>query len=136
MIDGKAHYEVSVGSDRKFGITFAVVFALIGLFPLVVGGRIRLWALAIALLFLVVALLRPPLLHRLNIFWFKFGMLLSRIVSPIVTGLIFFVAVVPIALVMRALGKDMLGRKFDRNATTYWVSRDATQAAASMKNQF
>jgi hypothetical protein len=136
MIEGKTHFEVSVGSDRKFGITFAVVFVVIGLLPLLGGGGVRLWAFLVALLFLAVAIVRPALLKPLNIAWFKFGMLLGRVVSPIVTGLIFFVAVLPTALLMRALGKDPLALAFDRGAATYWVARDPTQPPHPMKNQF
>ena len=88
-------------------------------------------------MFLVVSLIRPGLLHPLNLIWFRFGMLLHRVVSPLILGLIFFVSVTPVALIMRVLAKDPLRLKFDREARSYWLDRDPPGPAPdSLKNQF
>jgi hypothetical protein len=83
------------------------------------------------------AFLAPKLLAPLNTLWFKFGMLLSKIMSPIVMGILFFVTVTPTGLFMRARGKDLLRQKLDPDAETYWIEVDPEQAAlTSMKKQF
>lgn len=129
--------DVTLGSDRAFGIVFTVVFAVIALWPLIGGAVPRLWALGVAAVFLAVALIRPGTLHPLNLVWFRFGMLLHRLVSPLILGLIFYLSVTPVALIMRVLGKDPLGLKFDREARSYWLDRDPPGPAHdSLKNQF
>lgn len=129
---------VQMGSERSFGIVFAVVFALIGLWPLTgEGGTARLWALGAGFAFLVVALVQPRALRPFNILWFKFGMLLHHIVTPVVMGLLFFVTVTPIGLLMRATGKDPMRLKRAPGAASYWIARTPPgPAPESMKNQF
>ena len=116
--------DVKVSSDRSFGVVFCVVFALIALWPLIHGNGIRYWALGIAILVLAAALIRPRLLHPLNIIWFKIGQLLHRVVNPVVMGLIFFVGVLPTALVMRARGSDPLRLADNKARGTTWVERN------------
>ncbi len=129
--------EVKAGTERAFGIVFAVVFTLIGLFPLLDGGAVRAWSLIIAGAFLAAALVRPRLLAPLNRLWFLFGKALHRVVNPLVMGLIFFVAVTPTALIMRLVGKDPLNRRFEPKARTYWIDRHPPgPEPETMKNQF
>lgn len=128
--------EVKMGSERAFGIVFAIVFALIALWPLLGGGGVRPWAAATGAAFLGAAFLAPRALRPLNVLWFRFGMLLHRIVSPIVMGFLFFVTVTPIALLMRALGKDLL-RLRRSDAKSYWIERDPPgPPPESMTKQF
>ena len=151
MSAGQSHetptgaHEVKMGSERGFGIVFAVVFALIAAWPAVsLGWRprfdpalLRWWSLAIAACFLVLALIYPPVLRPLNQLWFKFGMLLSRVTTPIVMGLLFVVAVVPTALVMRLRGHDLMRLKLDRKAKSYWIMREPPGPAGdTMKKQY
>ena len=137
MSENSGHHEVKVGSERSFGVVFAIVFAIIGTLPLIRGGELRLWSLLVAAVFLGVGLLAPGILRPLNILWFKFGLLLGRIIAPIVISLLFFIAVTPTALIMRLLSKDVLSLKFDRDAKSYWISRSKTDnPMGSMKNQF
>ena len=136
MSDVTAHTEVEVGSERSFGIVFAVVFAIIAFWSLVFhGGSVRLWALAIAAIFLVLAFAAPHVLKPLNLLWFKFGMLLSKIVAPIVMGLIFFITVTPIGLIRRMKDPDPLRQAFDKDAESYWIVRDA-DSLTSMRKQY
>lgn len=111
------------GSDRNFGLVFAAFFALVGLLPLVHGGAPRLWAFAVGALFLAIALAVPRLLAPLNYLWFRFGLLLHAIVSPIAMGIIFFGAIWPMGWVMRAMGKRPLNLAIDRQAKSYWIVR-------------
>lgn len=137
MSELQCHTEIKTGSDKSFGLVFSGFFAVIAVFPLLGGGGLRLWALAISAAFLAVALLAPKWLHRLNILWFRFGMLLSRIVSPIVMGILFYLTVTPVGLVMRAFRSDPLRKSFDADAPSYWIKVDRDQqAASSMRNQF
>ena len=129
--------EIKGSSDRSFGVVFAVVFTIIGLWPLISSPNVRWWSLAIAFAFAGVAFVRPSLLAPLNRLWLKFGLLLNRIVSPLVMGLLFFVVITPIGLIMRAAGKDLLNLKFDPKANSYWIEREPPgPAPESIKNQF
>jgi len=129
--------EVTAGSDRNFGLTFAVILGVVGFLPLIHGGAPRLWAVVPAAFFLFAALLRPVVLAPLKQAWMRFGLVLHAIVTPVIMGLIFFAAVTPTGLIMRALGKDMLRLKRDPAATTYWIPRDPPgPPPGSIHNQF
>ncbi|MAF95600.1 MAG: hypothetical protein CMM60_07585 [Rhodospirillaceae bacterium] len=129
--------EPKAGGERGFGIVFAFVFAVIGLWPLLDGGAIRLWALIAAGVFAAAGLFWPTLLRPLNRVWFLFGMALHKVVNPLVMGLLFYATITPIALVMRLMGKDPLRRRFDRQAKSYWIERrPAGPEPQSMRHQF
>ena len=135
-IESQTHSTIDGGSDRGFGFVFAAVFAIISLWPLAGGGGVRIWAIAIAALFFAAALVRPDILRPLNRLWFRFGLLLGRIVSPVVMAVVFFVAVTPTALIMRAFAKDLLRLNFDPGADSYWIRRADIGPMGSMKDQF
>lgn len=129
--------DVRVGSNRSFGITFAVVFAIIGLFPLLHGGQIRLWALAGAAIFAGIAFIWPGILAPLNRVWFRFGMLLHKIVNPVILGLMFFVIITPLALLIRLFGGKFMALDFDKSQASYWVRRAPPGPdPQSIRNQF
>ncbi|MGB0670248.1 MAG: SxtJ family membrane protein [Rhodospirillales bacterium] len=129
--------EVKVGSERSFGIVFAVVFAFIGLVPLFKGVEPRWWSLGVGTVFLALAFLAPKTLTPLNKLWFRFGLLLHHIVNPIIMGLLFFLTITPIGLIMRALGKRPLNLPFEPDKPSYWIDRDPPgPAPESMKQQF
>ena len=123
-------------SNRSFGLIFAAIFALIGLFPLAFGSELRLWALSIALAFAAVAILLPALLAPLNRAWAKFGLFMHKIVNPILMGLIFFLTILPTGLIMRLLGKDPMHRKLDPQAESYWINRNESVGNEFFDNQF
>jgi predicted membrane metal-binding protein len=130
--------KVNGSSDRSFGLIFAAFFALVAFAPLLrAPHQPRWWAAIIAVGFALVALLWPKRLALLNRLWLKFGLLLHTIVSPVVLGLIFYVAIVPVGLLNRIFGNDSLRLKADRAAKTYWIARDASSSTlSSMKRQF
>ena len=107
--------EIKISSNRSFGIVFFIVFLLIGTYPLLNNDHIRIWALIISIVFLILGLLNSKILLPLNKIWFKFGILLGKIISPLIMGLIFFVVVTPIGLLMRLLNKDLLNLKFNKS---------------------
>ena len=125
--------DIKISSNRSFGIVFFVVFLLIALYPLTYGGEIRIWSLIISIIFLILGLLNSKILAPLNKIWFKFGILLGKIVSPLIMGIIFFLVVTPIGFIMRLLGKDLLNLKYNKNKS-YWIEKNGPKS--KMKNQF
>lgn len=115
--------EVQGSSDRGFGFVFAGFFGIIGTLKLWRGGSGFEWWLAAAVIVLLLALAAPRLLGPFNRLWMRFGLLLHRVMNPLVMGLMFYVGVVPIGLLMRALGKRPLHLAFDPHAASYWVVR-------------
>jgi hypothetical protein len=135
--DFSREYRDRPSSDRTFGLVFAAMFAAIGLFPAVSARAPRLWAIVIGVVFLALALTVPGVLGPLNRLWSKLGVVLHRVVSPIVIALLFFGAVTPIAVISRILGKDPLRLKRDPTATTYWIERvPPGPSPKSIKDQF
>ena len=126
--------KIKLGSNRSFGLVFFVVFLFIALYPLSKQGEIRVWSLIISLIFLFLGLLNSKILSPLNKIWFKFGIILGKIISPLVMGIIFFLVVTPIGLLMRLFKKDILSLKFDKNSQTYWIEKNGPKS--KMKNQF
>ena len=125
--------DIKIGSNRSFGIVFSIVFLLIAIYPIINNDELRIWSLIIAIIFLVLGLINSKVLTPLNKLWFKFGILLGKIVSPIIMGVIFFMVVTPIALIMRIIGKDLLNLKFNKDKS-YWIEK--TGPKSKMKNQF
>jgi hypothetical protein len=124
-------------SNQKFGWFFAAVFALGGAYCIWKNYPQRAIALfVLAAVFAALTLIAPKALAPLNRLWFGLGLLLGRIVSPIVLGLIFFVMITPVALVTRIFGRDELRLK-KRQVTSYWINREPNgPAPESFKNQF
>ena len=124
---------VKIGSNRSFGIVFFIVFLLIALYPLTYSQDIRIWSVIISLIFFVLGLFNSKILTPLNKLWFKFGIFLGKIISPIIMGIIFFLVVTPIGLLMRLLGKDLINLKYNNNKS-YWIEKKGPKS--KMKNQF
>ena len=131
------HIEVRGSSDRSFGLWFTLFFVIIGLLPLRHSRPIRIWALAVAVVFLLLAFAAPRVLHPLNQVWTKIGLVLGKIVNPIVMSVVFLLVLTPLALVFRMLGKDPLRLRLAPDVTTYWLPRDPPgPAPETMARQF
>ena len=126
-------HKIKISSNRNFGLVFFVVFLIISLWPLQYGDSARIWSIIVSLIFLVLGLLNSKLLSPLNKFWFKFGIFLGKIVSPLVMGLIFFFVVTPIGILMKIFKKDLLNLKYN-NDNSYWIEKN--EPKSKMKNQF
>jgi hypothetical protein len=124
------------GSDRTFGLVMAGALALLSLVNGWHLGRVWPWTSAAAVLFVIAALLWPSSLRPLNRLWMKLGLLLHRIVNPIVMGLLFYGTIWPTGLVMRIRGRDLLRLKRDPSAASYWIARAPGPAPETMKDQF
>jgi hypothetical protein len=128
----KQEIKVNKKNNISFGILFFIFFLIIGLFPLVSVGVIRIWSVVLSLIFLIITIIRPNLFTFLNRSWIQFGIFLGKVISPIVMGLVFFFVVTPIGVLVRILKKDVMGLK--RGASSYWINRE--DKLQSMKKQF
>jgi hypothetical protein len=128
--------ENSINIKRKnnitFGILFFIFFLIVGLYPLISNEPIRIWSVVVSLVFLIITIIKPNLFTFLNKLWIKFGILLGKIISPIVMGLVFFFVVTPIGIFVKVLKKDVMG--LNRGASSYWITRE--DKIQSMKKQF
>ena len=125
--------DVKISSNRSFGIVFFVVFLIIALYPLINNQDLRVWSLVISLIFLILGLINSKFLTPLNKWWFKFGLILGKIISPFIMAIIFFLVVTPIGFIMRIIGKDLLNLKFNKDES-YWIEKKGPKS--KMKNQF
>jgi hypothetical protein len=132
-----SHKKVVAGSDRSFGLVFAAFFAIVALLPASHGAPLRWWALGLAAGFAIIAFIAPRLLHPLNRVWFALGLLLHHVVNPVIMAVMFYGAILPMALLLRAVGKDILRLKRDPQAGSYWITREPpAPAPGSMSKQF
>ena len=122
-----------MGTNKSFGIVFFIFFLIISIYPLIDGGGLRIWFLIFSIIFLVLGILNSKILTPLNKLWFKFGILLGKIVSPVVMGIVFFAVVTPISFIMKILKKDLLNVKMNKNSS-YWIVKSGPKS--KMKNQF
>lgn len=138
VTEGQRHADESKpGSDRNFGLTMAAVAAILGSLPLLRGAAPHWILLIIAAAFAALSVAAPRLLFPLNYVWFRFGLLLHRIISPVVIGAVFFLCVTPIGVIMRWLGKDVLSLRRRPELPSYWIVRDPPgPEPGTMTNQF
>ena len=120
-------------NNKSFGILFFIVFSLIAVWPILDSSSIRIWAIVVSLIFLILGILNSKILTPLKKAWIKFGELLGKIIAPIVMGFIYFLIITPIGILMRLIGKDLLGMKYSKN-NSYWIRR--AKNINTMKRQF
>ena len=125
--------DVKISSNKSFGIIFSIVFLIIAIYPLLKHSDIKIWSLVISIIFLILGLTNSKILTPLNKLWFKIGIFLGKIFSPIIMGMIFFFIVTPIGIFMRLLKKDLLNLRFNKNES-YWIKK--SEIKSRMKNQF
>jgi hypothetical protein len=124
------------GSDRTFGLVMAGALALVASINGWHHGRLWPWEGALAALFLLAAVLKPALLHPLNHLWMKLGLLLHKIVNPIVMGLLFYGTIWPTGAIMRMRGRDLLRLRREPASDTYWIARPPGPLPETMRDQF
>ena len=125
--------KIKIGSNKSFGIVFSIVFLVIAFWPMLNGNEINYWSLAISIVFLILGLINSKILTPLNKIWFKIGIFLGNIVSPVLLGLVFFLIVTPTSIIMKILGKDLLNLKKNNN-NSYWIEKNNQKS--KMKNQY
>ena len=121
-------------SNRNFGLVFFIFFLIIGLWPLLGTNEIRYWSIFFSIIFFLLGITNSKLLNPLNKIWFNFGILLGKMISPLVMGIIFFLVVTPIGVIMRVFGKDILSLKYNKKNKSYWIEKNGPKS--KMKNQF
>ena len=126
--------KIRIGSNRNFGLVFFFVFLIVSLLPLLKEEPFRIWSIVISIIFLILGLMNSKLLTPLNKLWFKFGLFLGSIVSPIVMGIVFFLVITPTGFIMKIMNKDLLNKKFDNKKKSYWINRSKNKT--TMKQQF
>ncbi len=145
--DFSREVELQTGTDRSFGLTIGgILIAIAGIRgvgswslsnPMWSLDTLGALLLSAGVILVTLATAVPSTLSGLNRAWMKFGLLLSKVVTPIVMGLIFFTTVTPIGYLMRLLGKDLLNIKSDPDAKSYWIVRTPPGPTPdSIKNQF
>ena len=125
--------KIKIGSNKSFGIVFFTVFLIIAIWPLLNGYEIRYWSLIISIVFLLLGILNSKILTPLNKIWFKIGILLGNVISPIVMSIVFFLVVTPTSFIMKILRKDLLNLK-KNTKNSYWIKKQNQNSR--MKNQF
>ena len=125
--------KIKIGSNKSFGIVFFTVFFIISIWPLLSANEIRYWSLVISVVFLILGIINSKILTPLNKVWFKIGILLGNVISPIIMGIIFFLVVTPTSLIMKIFGKDLLNLK-KNTKNSYWIEKKNQNSR--MKNQF
>ena len=125
--------KIKIGSNKSFGIVFFTVFLIIAIWPLLNGYEIRYWSLIISIFFLFLGILNSKILTPMNKIWFKIGILLGNVISPIIMSIIFFLVVTPTSFIMKILGKDLLNLK-KNTKNSYWIEKQNQNS--KMKNQF
>jgi hypothetical protein len=129
--------QIVAGSDRSFGLVMAGAFAVVTVLNAWHVGRIWPWTASLAAGFLIASLLKPAVLNPLNRIWLKFGLLLHKVVNPLIMALLFYGTVLPTGLVLRAMGKDLLRLKREPDANSYWIVRvPPGPSPETMKDQF
>ena len=134
MSETTSYIQTEKPSEKSFGVVFSIVFLIVALYPLINSEGLHIWALVVSIIFFLLAFLAPKILVLPNKLWFKFGLLIGSIVTPIFMAFVYFVTALPTGLIMRLLGKDLLKQKLDKNAKSYWIERK--EPMGSMKNQF
>ena len=114
-------------TNRNFGLTFFIVFLIVSIWPLLYSEQIRIWSLIVGFIFLILGLVNSKILTPLNKIWFKFGIILGKLVSPVVMGIVFFFVVTPISIIMKIFGKDLLNLKYN-NQKSYWLEKVVQKA--------
>jgi hypothetical protein len=129
--------KIVTGADRSFGLVMTVALAAVTALNAWHSGKLWPWTGGLAALFVAAALLRPSVLHPLNLVWLRFGLLLHKVVNPVVMALLFYGTVLPTGLIMRLMGKDLLRLKRQPDADSYWiVRRPPGPSPETMRDQF
>jgi len=121
-------------SEKNFGLVFAVVFFLIGIYLIFNNNSLLYLAFLISFCFFLFSFLLPKIFFIPSKLWLKFSILLSRLMSPLLMWLIYIITIVPVGLIFKLILKDPLKLKKDSSISTYWISRKVSET--SMKDQF
>ena len=125
---------IKLSSIRSFGIVFFIFFTIIAFYSVLNNNGIRFWSLIIGFIFLFLGLVNSPLLKPLNLIWFKFGLFLGKLISPIIMGIVYFIVVFPTFLLLKLFKRNYLNIKYEKNKVSYWINVKNKQT--TMRDQF
>lgn len=131
------HTNPGPGSELQFAVVFAIVFIIIGLWPLLGDNTPRIWAFVTGAIFLAAGYFKPVILKPLNNLWYRFGLLLHKIISPVIIGILYYGTVFPTNIFLKLINKDPMFRKYEPDRESYWINREPPGPDKdSFKNQF
>jgi len=126
--------KIKISSNKSFAVVFSLVFLIVGLFPLINNEGLRYWSLFLSLVLLILGFRNSIILTPLNFIWFKFGILLGKIFSPVVMGLVYFLVVYPTNLLLKFFKNNHMGVKYNKDMVSYWVNVENNKS--NMRDQF
>ena len=133
----KKNHKLTGSTDKTFGLFFALIFLLFSIWPFFQGNNPRIWLAFFAVSLAIIAFIAPRLLSPFNKIWSQFGLFLHRLISPLVLGLIYLIAVIPISLALKLSGKDPLRLKIEPENDSYWILvKESEKTKSSMLNQY
>ena len=128
--------EIEKKQLRSFGLTVGGIFAAIGLWPVFFrGDDPRWWAVVLAGLLIVPALVFPRSLSRVYARWMALGHIMGWINTRIILGVVFYFVVTPIGMIRRLLGKDPMGKEIRTDLNSYRIIRKP-RAASHLRQQY
>lgn len=127
--------ELSAGELRKFGLsTGAIIAVLFGaIIPWIWDLRYPVWPWIVLAILGGLGLIAPESLRLVHRIWMRFALLISKVTTPIILGIVFFLVIMPVGIIIRIFSKDPLARQFDTEAETYRIVSDRQSADALEK---
>jgi len=134
MLEIKKQEVILIGSEKNFGIVMSIFLFLLGAYNLFFYNNFIFLFFFFSLCMLLISFFLPNFLKLPNFLWFKLGLFLGKLVTPIMMLIIFYLSIVPISIIMKILKKDLIGIKINKNTKSYWIKRDKN--LSSIKDQF
>ena len=128
--------DIKLPSNQKFGVVFTVFFILLGSYFLYNDSLyLGIFLTCVSLIFAILTYFFQSFLSPLNFAWFKFGILLGKLVNPIVMGVLFYLLISPVAVISKLFGRDELKIK-KTETNTFWINKKIEKDLKSFKNQY
>ena len=126
---------MEISYNRRFGLLFSIIFLFLAYYFNNKNEYLFILFTTILILFLTLSIFKPSLLNAPSNYWLKFGLILGKIISPIILGIIFFLILTPISIITRIFGRDELRLK-KRNKKSFWVNKSIKISGDTFDNQF
>ena len=123
-------------SEKSFGLLLSFIAILFFLYPLINNEKPNYYFLATSALLLIVALFYSKILKYPALLWYKLGLILHKILSPIILFIVYFFSIVIVGLIMKVFRRDTLKKKYDKNIKSYWIKVEAKSKKFKLKDQF
>ena len=134
MLEIKKYQKVRIKSEKNFGIVFSFFFIIVFLYYAFFKDQNFYWLISVSFFFLLFSFIKPNIFYLPNKVWFKIGIILGYIITPIILFIIFYFIITPYGIVVKIFNKNLLNKKIDKNKKTYWITRNTS--INTMKDQF